>query len=212
MDVWEANARATSIAPHTCNQTGLYQCTGDECKFDGVCDQWGCSYNPYGIGNPGYYGNTGQIVDTKKPMTVVTQFPVDSTGALSEIRRLYVQNGKIIANARVNLTDTKAFDSINTEYCSRPGGGHYMDLGGMKGMGQALGRGMVLVFSIWWDQGGFMNWLDSGSSGPCNATEGDPAVVVKVEPNPAVTFSNIKWGEINSTYTGSSTSGGYGGY
>lgn len=46
---------------------------------------------------------------------------------------------------------------------------------------------MVLIFSIWWDSGGFMNWLDSGSSGPCNATEGNPTVITSIVPDPVVT-------------------------
>jgi cellulase len=36
MDIWEANGRATHIAPHPCNQTGLYECTPDECAYEGV--------------------------------------------------------------------------------------------------------------------------------------------------------------------------------
>src|SRR4051812_40005508 len=87
MDIWEANKLATSIAPHNCNQTGLYRCTGPECTFDGVCDQWGCGYNPYLLGNPDYYG-PGLTVDTNRPFTVVTQFPAVK-GVLKEIRRLY---------------------------------------------------------------------------------------------------------------------------
>lgn len=199
MDIWEANAKATSIAPHTCNQTGLYECTGAECSFDGVCDQWGCSYNPYGLGNHNYYG-PGLKVDTKRPFTVVTQFPAVK-GKLTEIRRLYVQDGKVIQNAVVNVTGKPIVNYLDDEYCAT-GGGHFMDLGAMEGMGDALLRGMVLIFSIWWDTGGFMNWLDSGDSGPCNSTEGDPNVIVKVQPDPAVTFSQIKWGEIGSTYSG----------
>jgi cellulase len=195
MDIWEANKMATSIAPHTCNQTSLYECTGAECSFDGVCDQWGCSYNPYALGNPDYYG-PGLTVDTNRPFTVVTQFPAVD-GVLKEIRRLYVQDGKVINNVLISPDSTA--DSIQDDYCSNSGS-RFMELGAVEGMGEALSRGMVLIFSIWWDTGGFMNWLDSGTSGPCNATEGDPNVALQVEPNPAVTFSKIKWGEIGSTY------------
>ncbi|KAG9237477.1 putative endo-beta-1,4-glucanase celB [Amylocarpus encephaloides] len=200
MDIWEANARATSIAPHVCNQTSLYKCTGAECEFDGVCDKWGCSYNPYALGNKDYYGQ-GLQVDTNKPMTVVTQFPANAEGTMTAIRRLYVQDGKVIKNAALMVDGEAQFDEVNNEYCSRPGGGTYMNLGATEGMGGALSRGMVLIFSIWWDVGGFMNWLDNGSTGPCNATEGDPNVITQVQPDPAVVFSNVKWGEIDSTYT-----------
>ncbi|EEY15313.1 endoglucanase EG-1 [Verticillium alfalfae VaMs.102] len=32
-DIWEANSRAVHVAPHPCNITQLYECTGDECAF-----------------------------------------------------------------------------------------------------------------------------------------------------------------------------------
>jgi cellulase len=50
-----------------------------------------------------------------------------------------------------------------------------------------------------------MSWLDSGSAGPCNATEGDPKVIREIEKAPTVTFSQIKWGEIDSTYGGAAS-------
>lgn len=200
MDIWEANGRATAFTPHTCTKAGLYECTGDECSFDGTCDQWGCSYNVYGQGNPNFYG-PGLVVDTRRPFTVVTQFPAEK-GILKEIRRLYVQDGKVIQNAKVSITGAAAVNSIDDAYCTAQGVGAagFMSRGAVEGIGAALSRGMVLVFSIWWDQGGFMNWLDSGNSGPCNATEGDPAVITQIQPDPQVTFSNVKWGEIGSTY------------
>ena len=45
-----------------------------------------------------------------------------------------------------------------------------------------------------------MTWLDSGEAGPCNSTEGNPSFITTVEPEPEVTFSNIKWGEIGTTF------------
>lgn len=76
-------------------------------------------------------------------------------------------------------------------------------------MGQALGRGMVLVFSIWNDAGGNMNWLDSGSNGPCSSTEGNPSNIISQHPGTHVVFSNIRWGDIGST--GKTSPGGGGG-
>lgn len=58
----------------------------------------------------------------------------------------------------------------------------------------------------WNDNGQFMNWLDSGANGPCNATEGDPAVIEQNAPGTHVVFSNIKWGDIGSTFSSNSTS------
>lgn len=199
MDIWEANAIAEQIAPHVCNQTGLYGCTGTECEFDGVCDKNGCGQNPYVIGNKGYYG-PGLTVDTKRPFSVITQFPAEN-GTLTSIRRLYVQDGKVIENASVNITGPPAGNAIDTPYCTATGATRFLDLGGLEEMGNALTRGMVLAFSVWWDSGGNMNWLDSGNAGPCNETEGNPTTIQAIQPDTAVTFSKIKWGEIGSTYT-----------
>ena len=75
-------------------------------------------------------------------------------------------------------------------------------------MGEAVGRGMVLTFSIW--MGGGMLWLDGyypGSdpskpgvaNGPCSDTSGDSEEIKKHDPNAFVSFSNIKVGPIGST-------------
>ncbi|KAF2732171.1 endoglucanase-like protein [Polyplosphaeria fusca] len=198
LDIWEANARSTQLAPHTCSKPGLYRCNGDECGRTGVCDKNGCGNNPYANGEKSYYGpSASSKVDTSKPFTVVTQFP-SKNGTLTEIVRKYVQNGKVIENAAV-----KATGPFNDAYCSKQNAKTFMDLGAMKGMGESLDRGMVLAMSIWWDEGGFMTWLDSGNAGPCNATEGDPKNIVKVQPAPAVVFSQIKWGDIGSTFKSS---------
>ena len=192
MDIWEANKAATQIAPHTCSKSSIFGCTGDECGATGLCDKNGCADNPYNQRkSPDFYG-PGKKVDTTKPFTVVTQFPAKN-GVLQAIVRKYVQNGKVIENAMMDLT-------MDQSYCTAQGATMYNKLGGHKGMGDALSRGMVLAMSIWWDESGGMNWLDSGASGPCSATEGFPAEIIKVEPKPTVTFSAIKWGEIGSTF------------
>lgn len=202
MDIWESNEYATALTPHACNQTGLYECTGEECTFDGVCDEYGCGYNPYAVGNLDYYGPQ-EVVDTSRTITVVTQFPTFPNGTLKEVRRLYVQDGKIIQNAAVNVTGFPDINYIDAEYCSIfASSSRFVPLGGLPRIGDALARGMVLIFSIWWDTSGYMNWLDTGSSGPCNLTEGNPTVITEIQPDPEVTFSNIKWGEIGSTYSG----------
>jgi cellulase len=201
MDLWEANARSTGYTPHACDITGLYECTGDECGGSGVCDKSGCGFNPYALGAHDYYGYRKKV-DTTKRFTVVTQFVTDdntSRGALSEIRRLYVQNGKVIQNAAVNVSGSE-IDSITDGYCAESAS-VIQEKGGLKQMGKAIGRGMVLIFSIWNDSGSFMNWLDSGSAGPCNSTEGNPALIQTQHPETSVTFSNIKWGDIGSTYS-----------
>jgi hypothetical protein len=47
-----------------------------------------------------------------------------------------------------------------------------------------------------------MDWLDgkASGSGPCDATEGNPAVIKVNQPDVSLTFSELKWGEIGSTY------------
>jgi cellulase len=197
MDVWEANSRSNQIAPHTCGKESLFTCKGDECGSTavGVCDKIGCGDNPYLHRNDKNYYGIGLKVDTSKPFTVVTQFPAKD-GVLQAIVRKYVQNGVVIENTSVNVT-------MDQPFCdAQSGASQFNALGGLKGMGDALARGMVLAFSIWWDEGGFMNWLDSG-----NATEGDPKIIRQVEKAPTVTFSQVKWGEIGSTFGGSATNG-----
>ncbi|KAI8626409.1 glycoside hydrolase family 7 protein [Xylariaceae sp. FL1651] len=204
MDIWEANGRSTQMAPHTCNQTGLYRCAGDECAAQGVCDKNGCGWNTNRLNQTEYYGKGANfVVDTTKPFTVVTQFPADANGTLTGIRRLYVQGGKVIKAEVIDKEGIPAVDYTTDEYCAATGSTQFMRLGALAGMGQALSRGMVLTFSLWWDDGGFMHWLDSTTdgAGPCNATEGDPNVIRAIEPSPQVTFSNMKWGEINSTFS-----------
>nr|AUS45843.1 glycoside hydrolase family 7 protein [Coniochaeta hoffmannii] len=210
MDIWEANSLATALTPHTCSSPGPFLCAGDEeCGKDaGVCDKSGCGINPFSTGAKTYYG-PGLTVDTAKPFTVVTQFvTADGTpsGELTEIRRLYVQGGRVIPNAGVSATTSGG--AITQDFCTSRNASSFLRLGGMAGMGAALGRGMVLVFSIWNSEGNFMNWLDSGANGPCSNTSGDPALIVAGNPDVSVTFSNIRWGDIGSTFN--ATGGGPG--
>ena len=205
MDIWEANSVATALTPHTCSKSGVYKCTGKECDRGdaAVCDKNGCSFNTYANGVKNFYGKGSQFaVDTSKPFTVVTQFPADSSGKLQSFKRLYVQNGKVIPQATAAVSGPPAQNFINEDYCQKTGAKDYLSLGGTKAMGESLSRGMVLAISIWWDDSGGMTWLDSGNAGPCNKTEGLPDTIKKVQPDPSVVFSNIKWGEIDSTYSG----------
>ncbi|KAL7930531.1 carbohydrate-binding module family 1 protein [Trichoderma chlorosporum] len=180
MDILESNSRANAMTPHSCTAT--------------ACDSSGCGFNPYASGYPNYWA-PGGTVDTSKVFTITTQFNTDSgtpSGNLVSITRKYRQNGVNIPSAE------PGGDTIS----SCPSGSSY---GGLTTMGQGLAKGMVLVFSIWNDNGGNMNWLDSGNAGPCSSTEGNPSNIVANDPTTHVVFSNIKWGDIGST-TG--TSGG----
>lgn len=204
MDILEANALAQAMTPHACNISGVYLCTSDdECEqTDGVCDEWGCGWNPYVYNVTDFYGPArNYTIDTDRVFTIVTQFITDdgtATGTLVEIRRLYIQDGRVIHNAPIttgNLTTSVMDDA----YCSATAS-FDLQRGGLAGIGEALGRGMVLIFSIWDDTGGYMNWLDSGSAGPCNSTEGNPTLIEAEHPDVQVTFKRIRYGEIGSTY------------
>ena len=115
MDVWEANSQATAYTPHVCSVQGQTMCTGLNCgagtnRANGLCDKDGCDFNSYRMGNTSFFG-TGKTVDTRSKFTVVTQFITadnTTTGTLSEIRRLYVQNGQVIQNSKVNIPNMKA--------------------------------------------------------------------------------------------------------
>jgi cellulase len=202
MDIWEANARATTYTPHPCQAERIRTCQGEtDCgQPSGYCDKWGCSYNTYSHGHPDFYGTGPEFkINTLQTFTVTTQFHTSpDTGALDAITRLYIQNGTVIHNTATTAAG-QTIDSVNNAYCNATAA-WTQQRGGLEVMGQALGRGMVLIFSIWADDGGFMTWLDSGNAGPCNATEGNPAEIVKHTPDASVTFSNIRWGEIGSTF------------
>jgi hypothetical protein len=100
MDLWEANGQAQALTPHPCNATGTKLCTGTACSNDlaaGTCDQGGCDFNPYRMGQHDFYG-PGKTIDTTKPFTVITQFITQDgtdTGDLVTIWRMYKQNGKL---------------------------------------------------------------------------------------------------------------------
>ncbi|MCJ1237051.1 hypothetical protein MMC14_005035 [Varicellaria rhodocarpa] len=111
------------------------------------------------------------------------------------------------------------YNSISDAYCSAESTAFgetipYTSLGGLATMGAAFTKGMVLVMSIWDDYEVNMLWLDSNypanqpttqpgtSRGPCSTISGAPAAIEAAGGNVQVIYSNIKWGEIGSTFTG----------
>jgi cellulase len=185
MDIWEANANATALTPHPCE--------GEKCDPDG------CGFNPYAQGVTNFYGNY-HTVNTLEPFTVITQFYTSdntTTGTLTNIVRLYIQNGVLIQNA---VSTSTGLDSITAAWCDSSDSAA-ASLGGLTTIGEALEAGMVLVFSIWNDNSQYMNWLDSGSDGPCSSSAGNPSTIESTTPGTSVTFSNIRWGDIGSTFS-----------
>lgn len=232
MDLWEANSISTAYTPHPCTITGQYRCEGTECgdgnnRYGGVCDKDGCDFNSYRMGDKTFYG-PGMTVDTTRKFTVVTQFKSGSNGQMNEIRRIYVQDGNIIQNSKVNIPGMDAFDSITPEFCDQQKAAFndvtsFQDHGGFGPMTTAFQKGMVLVLSLWDDHAVNMLWLDSDypldkdpsepgvSRGTCPTTSGVPSIVEVENANAYVIYSNIKYGPLDSTYGGSSTSTSQGG-
>lgn len=88
---------------------------------------------------------------------------------------------------------------MDDEYCSATAS-FDQQRGGLASIGEALGRSMVLIFSIWDDMVVYMNLLGSGDAGPCGSTEGNPTVIEAEHPVVQVTFKKIRYGEIGSTF------------
>ncbi|CAA9964931.1 Esterase/lipase/thioesterase [Pyrenophora teres f. teres] len=221
MDIWEANSISTAYTPHPCKGTGIQVCTdsttcgdGDN-RYKGICDKDGCDFNSYRMGDKGFYG-PGKTLDTNKKMTVVTQF-VGSGSSLSEIKRFYVQNGKVFANSQSKVAGVSG-NSITEAFCTAQkktfgDTSSFATLGGLNGMGASLARGHVLVMSLWDDHAVNMLWLDSVAypadadpskpgvaRGTCATTSGKPEEVEANHPDATVVFSNIKFGPIGSTF------------
>jgi cellulose 1,4-beta-cellobiosidase len=218
MDLWEANKKATAFTAHPCAVDQLYRCEGAECKT--ICDMPGCDFNSYRMGARDFYGpGAHYALNTLKPFTIVTQFiTVDGSdhGDLSEIRRFYIQDGKKIENSKATLKGLGNQSSLSDKSCAvdKEVFGEENTLskfGGMKQMGEAIGRGMTLVLSLWDDGASRMHWLDSNdpagespekpgvARGPCPEGAGDPSYVRSHHANAFVDYFNFKYGELGST-------------
>ncbi|KAG8847155.1 hypothetical protein FRB96_001673 [Tulasnella sp. 330] len=224
MDVWQANMISAAYTAHPCTNVGLVRCSSTTCTTN--CDQAGCDFNSYRNGATSFYGN-GQYatntVDTTRVFTVVTQFITangTATGQLTAIRRLYIQNGVTIQNSVTDVSGLKPYNSISGQYCTDQkvvfnDTNTFSTHGGLTTMGQSFNRGVVLTLSIDDDPYGTgMLWLDS--DWPLNKSASAPGVARGTCPESSATlpvtevlgvsdqviFSNIKFGDIGSTYTG----------
>nr|ADN88316.1 cellobiohydrolase I [Neolentinus lepideus] len=235
MDVWEANNNAAAFTPHPCTVSGQTRCdstANDACgatnRYNSVCDPDGCDFNSFRMGDKTFYG-AGMTVDTTKKFTVVTQFITDDgteTGTLSEIRRIYVQDGKVIQNSKVNIPGmSSSYNSITDQFCTdqKTAFGDttsFQDKGALEGISKAMASGMVLVLSVWDDHAVNMLWLDSDyptdadpsqpgiARGTCATTSGVPTEIESSQANASVTYSNIKFGDIGSTFSSTGTGTG----
>jgi len=235
MDIFEANREAASYTAHPCDNPGLFVCEGEaQCGnkdkgFFSSCDKDGCGFNSYQLGQPDFYGNgAGFQVDSSKPMTIVTQFiTTDGTdyGDLAEIRRVFIQDGKVI-NQEPATNVNGGGDSITDNFCNavakefnntkpgKPDSYTFPKRGGLKSMGEALERGMVLTMSIWDDSLFRMLWLDGEKNaadldeakpgvarGACPFESGNTKELKKNHADAYVKYTNVRVGEIGSTYS-----------
>jgi cellulose 1,4-beta-cellobiosidase len=229
MDIFEANNMAYSYTPHVCTNEGPLRCNGTECgdindddpssRYNGVCDKDGCDFAPYRLGNTDFYGvGSDFTIDTSKKFTVVTQFITEDgtdDGDLIEIKRFFVQDGKTVENPTVDI-DGQKFSSVTDDFCAAEKKAFndtdaFTTNGGLKAMGDSMSRGMVLVLSLWDDNYANMLWLDAtypvnstkpgALRGPCDVNSGDPTTMRDEAPNSNVAYSNIKFGEIGSTFS-----------
>lgn len=227
MDIYEANSATSSFTAHPCSFQGTKSCKGtEECgdKSKGYlseCDKNGCGMNSYQQGNHDFFGE-GKDVDSSKPVTLVTQFHTsDGTdeGDLSEIRRLFIQDGKVVKQASAKNVPGHP-DSITDKMCGAMAKEYnetleynFAKMGGLKSMGEALSRGMVLTLSIWDDALTRMLWLDSSkiaadkdpkqvgqTRGPCSFKSGNAEKMHESNKDASVTFTDVKSGPIGSTF------------
>nr|BAF57427.1 putative glycosyl hydrolase family7 [uncultured symbiotic protist of Mastotermes darwiniensis] len=219
MDIWEANSLATAYTPHVCDTKGQKRCQGTACgengggdRFGSECDPDGCDFNSWRQGNKSFWG-PGLIIDTKKSVQVVTQF-IGSGSSVTEIRRKYVQNGKVIENSYSTISGTEKYNSISDDYCNAQkkafgDTNSFENHGGFKRFSQHI-QDMVLVLSLWDDHTVNMLWLDSvyptnsnkpgADRGPCETSSGVPADVESKSASASVKYSDIRFGPIDSTY------------
>jgi len=172
------------------------------------------------MGDQTFYG-PGMTIDTTKTMTIVTQFITTdgtATGTLSQVVRKYVQNGIVYSTPESSYIP---FNSVSDASCAATKvafANTAYQQGGLEQMTKVMAEGMVLVMSLWDDTAVGMVWLDSldptnGSAstpgvarGTCSTTSGDVTTDRADYPNAYVTYSNIKVGDIGSTFSGTAAS------
>jgi cellulose 1,4-beta-cellobiosidase len=178
------------------------------------------------MGNTTFYGsntlNQQYNIDTSRPITVVTQFITSDNsdnGTLSQIKRIYIQGGTIISNANSDVPGVPNQNWIDDNWCTAQKQA-FQDPNtfgvenGLTAISNSMKAGHVLILSIWDDSEVYMNWLDSidpsnatypyaagVERGTCQPSAGVPGTVQTQHANASVTFSDIKYGPIGSTYS-----------
>nr|BAF57300.1 putative glycosyl hydrolase family7 [uncultured symbiotic protist of Reticulitermes speratus] len=193
LDIMEANKEANVWTTHSCSFLG--QSTGGSCSSDGCgfnVNRFCCAQSQQTHEDIcDFYGSSSKFqIDTTKTFTVITQF---KGNPLKEIVRKYKQGGKTIENPSCDIWGPNPHDRLDDGFCTASG--HSAD---MAQMGKSLAKGHVLSFSFW-DSNSGMWWLDQGEYGPCSGSE-DAATLHSKYPDATVTWSNVKFGPLDSTY------------
>ncbi|QRV99866.1 beta-1,4-D-glucan cellobiohydrolase [Ceratobasidium sp. AG-Ba] len=151
--------------------------------------------------------------------TVVTQFITsDNTaaGALTEIRRLYVQDARVIQNSKTNIAGMAAYDSITDKFYTDQKAAFsdvntFAAMGGLATMDKSFSKGVALGMSVWDDHAANVLWLDSSfpinldpskpgvARGSCTASSGAPSDIETSAASASVTHSNTRFGDIGSS-------------
>jgi hypothetical protein len=181
----EANNRAMSFRAQPCDHAGSSK--------DGECAAPGCGYNAYRFGLTEFWGRT---INPRQKLTVITQF-VSAGPALTEIRRIYIQGGRLFQNPPVKIADHGEYSAISDEFCRASATDwEAQEWRKLTGLGESMAHAHVLVFSLW--DGDDMGWLDADANGPC---EDPPKESIEADsPEMTVTWSNIRFGDIDTTY------------
>ncbi|KAG6916007.1 hypothetical protein DXG01_008859 [Tephrocybe rancida] len=194
------------FAEHSTNKAGanLSRCSD---RYGTICDPDGCDSNPHRQDDKTFYG-PGLKVDTTKKFT--------ANGDVTEIRLLYVQNGAAIQNSKTIIPGLGSQVSVTGAYCDSQKTA-FGNTKQFQAKGKAAKNGMALVLSVWDNYAINMLWLDStyptdasASTPGSDAAHARPPPVPPTDvktntPNSSATYSNIRFGEIGSTYTGGTT-------
>ncbi|KAF8760011.1 glycosyl hydrolase 7 (cellulase C) family [Rhizoctonia solani] len=217
VDVWNANSFSTAYIANPCPVQELTRCSDSECAS--YCDQDGCDFNPYRLGNLTYYGN-GMTIDTKQSITVVTQFITadnTTTGALREIRRLYIKNGKVVQNPKAPFPDypamilsPKSIVQLKRPYSTTPirllprGASEHLMMRWTRAGVSYKYRGekrRPKPMARWQLSTRLFNIPAWRFSGCLSISMGKHTTPSELLPTASVKFSNLRFGDIGTTYS-----------
>ncbi|KAH9097417.1 hypothetical protein LEN26_017032 [Aphanomyces euteiches] len=161
-------------------------------------------------------GGTGQYGSCCAEMDIWESNSFGQAYTSHPCTRFYVQNGKAIDNTAINWSGIDPIDSLTDKVCDQAkvvfgDPNDHSKKGGLKAMGDALKKGVVLTMSLWVDYAANCLWLDStypttkdasvpgAGRGTCAKTSGVPADVLAQSPGATVKYGNIRVGDLGST-------------